>query len=329
MEDEGEKKTERKHSEKGEEKREVASIEHSITTAEKKTPTTSERGKERLEIVFIEDRRIGFRAHGVSHTKWNSVKRVIESLVETLAIEKTIFMETTNMEDCVITEQVLATALGLLPIESKVVEGMRRRTECDCEDYCERCSRVYELKVENVSTREPMDVTSLSLHQVGGTDAPIVQDPKRPGKGVILTIIGPGKRIHLRAIARKNYGRFHPRYNPMISFILRSTPTLKMDSKAVAKLLPPDLIRKIHSSCPAKVFDIEDSGSSLLLTAPRLAACTRCMLCANWANRHTPDGGNTRLIEVGRVIDSHYIEIEVFLLVAQSSPSPLCNLSFL
>ena len=63
--------------------------------------------------------------------------------VPTMAIEF-VYMKSNT---CVIHDEMLSHRLGLVPLDSLNVDNFNEQSECDCINFCEKCSTEFNLKV--------------------------------------------------------------------------------------------------------------------------------------------------------------------------------------
>ena len=88
------------------------------------------KSKDENEIVFIiRDAEVPFI---------NAIRRIAMMEVPKIAIEDVNIVQ----NDSAMFNEVLAHRLGLTPLVSNLdaIDGMEMADECDCEDYCPRCS---------------------------------------------------------------------------------------------------------------------------------------------------------------------------------------------
>ena len=92
----------------------------------------------------------------------------------------------------VLTDEFLAHRLGLIPLitSSKRLEYTR---DCDCADYCDRCSYTLTLNVKCTSNERKREVTSKDLTP---TDPHVIPLGANEDFGILIAKLGPGQVGH-------------------------------------------------------------------------------------------------------------------------------------
>src|SRR3954454_17827516 len=72
----------------------------------------------------------------------NSLRRVMLAEIPTIAIDIVEVLDNTT----VLADEFIAHRLGLIPLSSRGVEDLNYTRDCDCDEYCESCAVVLELK---------------------------------------------------------------------------------------------------------------------------------------------------------------------------------------
>ena len=170
----------------------------------------------------------------------HALQRSIISDVPTLCIDMVMVDENTSM----LADQELALRLGLLPIESKFANEFLMPDECDCENFCNKCSVKMTLNVACYGDR--YDVTSKDLRCDPGyvTARPVHESslPKKYlgndgfGPGILLVTLIRNQTIRLSCIVRKGTGKIHGKWNPTSKITFVPMPVVNINMKKFKKL---------------------------------------------------------------------------------------------
>eukprot|EP00392_Amoebophrya_sp_AT5.2_P012066 g12160.t1 len=143
---------------------------------------------------------------------------------------------------------------------------------CDCTGGCALCEVKFTLDVKN-TTGQPLDVTHFDLQldressyrvergennqcvPMPRRDESLTKEQDSKMNGIKIVRLQHGQRLRLDAIAIKNNGKLHAKYN--------ATGTK----------------RDIVKSCPSGVFDLEDAG---MLKATEAGKCIHCDSCTDY-----------------------------------------------
>ena len=271
-----------------------------------------------LSITILEKTltRIKFDLRGVDLSVANALRRIMISEVPTMAID----LVTINSNTSVLHDEYLVHRLGLIPINSMKSDNFDYNRDCNCEEFCPKCSVKLMLKVTG-DKGHSTDVTSDDLKIVDQfmqdyedvkTDiispAMLYDEYGNIEPPIIITKLGENQELDLTAIIRKGIGKEHSKWSPVATVAMKQYPSVKINHHKIAPL-STEQKQAIVNSCPAKVFcyrpesgqvDIEDMG-----------ACLQCMECINTVNSFNK---GDRIVEVS-------IEPEHFVFTVESSGS--------
>lgn len=151
----------------------------------------------------------------------NSIRRTMINEVPTFAIDL-VFIEinSSSMHD-----EFLAHRLGLIPFLSQNVNELRYTRECECEEYCFRCSFVFSLDIS--ADKKPISVLSSDLVRLKNDDDNGLDDKKvypihfssllneiNP-KPILIGKLSFGQKIKLLAVVKKGSGKEHAKWCPV------------------------------------------------------------------------------------------------------------------
>lgn len=142
----------------------------------------------------------------------NSLRRVIIAEVPTLAIDLVeIYINTTVLAD-----EFIAHRLGMIPLDStNIDERLLYTRDCDCDQYCERCSVTLSLNAKCTLENGTMEVFSRDFvnEHPDGLGPPINEDEKE--KGILICKLRKGQELRLKCIAKKGIAKEHSKWAPV------------------------------------------------------------------------------------------------------------------
>ena len=191
----------------------------------------------------------------------HGIQRVMISEIPTLAIDMVMIDENSS----IMADQELSLRLGLIPMLSDHANEFLLPDECECENFCSKCSIRLSLNVScyegeyHVTSKDFIchDDRSRPVHESTLPDQFLGDDGFGPGV-FILTLI-KNQRIRLSCIVRKGFGKIHGKWNPTsrVSFI--PTPKVKVNLKRYNRMneiteekLKDDLEHQIRLKYTAK-----------------------------------------------------------------------------
>lgn len=146
----------------------------------------------------------------------------------------------------VLPDEFLAHRLGLIPLSAREVNEMIYFRDCDCDDFCDRCSVILRLNVanrnmdnnvkvfakdlfvESVSgaSRPNGTITGSSLDELPPRGTPIVMDPS--GNGPLIAALRKGQELRLKCVARKGIAKEHAKWAPTAAIGFEYDPYNKL-----------------------------------------------------------------------------------------------------
>jgi len=163
----------------------------------------------------------------------HGIQRVMISEIPTLAIDMVMIDENSS----IMADQELSLRLGLIPMLSSHANEFLLPDECDCENFCSKCSIRLSLNVScyegeyHVTSKDFFchDDRSRPVHESTLPDKFLGDDGFGPGVFIVTLI--KNQRIRLSCIVRKGSGKIHGKWNPTsrVSFI--PVPKVKVNLK--------------------------------------------------------------------------------------------------
>lgn len=155
---------------------------------------------------------VDFVLSNVSLAFANSLRRVILAEVPTMAIDLVEVEGNTS----VLADEFIAHRLGLIPLISKNMEDVTDSRDCDCEQYCERCSATLTLhakctgdEIMKVYARDLVVSPDRPNQYVGN---PVITDPD--GLGSLICKLRRGQELRMRCIAKRGIAKEHVKWAP-------------------------------------------------------------------------------------------------------------------
>ena len=190
----------------------------------------------------MRDDYIAFELSDTDISMANSLRRIMMAEVPILAIDLVEFEDNSS----VLVDEFIAHRLGLIPLRSKIpMESWNYNHECDCGDYCDKCSVKITLDCDfNVliqkypAHRQDVAITITSQDLVVHSDLVSVvhfsneeDQQKSHDDGIAIVKLGPGQKIKLEAIAKKGIGKEHAKWNPTATVALKHDPVVKLNEE--------------------------------------------------------------------------------------------------
>jgi DNA-directed RNA polymerase II subunit RPB3 len=153
---------------------------------------------------------VDFTLSNVDLALANSLRRAMLAEVPTMAID-VVNIETNTS---VLPDEFLAHRLGLVPLSAKNVADVDYSRDCDCEEYCDRCSVTLTLNAR-CEGDEIMKVYARDLvvqeprpNQYVGT--PIITDDE--GHGTLICKLRKNQELKMTCVAKKGIAIEHAKW---------------------------------------------------------------------------------------------------------------------
>lgn len=155
----------------------------------------------------------------------NSLRRVMLAEIPTLAIDLVDIVTNTS----VLADEFIAHRLGLIPLHSEDIDKLKYTRDCTCEDHCDKCSVVLELRA-TCESQDTMNVYSSHFQVVSETGlrlgAPVIRDPQR--RGVLIAKLKKHQQLHVRCVAKKGIAKEHAKWSPCAAIGFEYDPYNKL-----------------------------------------------------------------------------------------------------
>lgn len=198
----------------------------------------------------------------------HALQRIISSELNTLAIDMVMIDDNTS----ILSDKELALRLGLIPMDSRLADSFLLPDECECENFCEKCSVKMTLRVSCYGDR--LDVTSKDLyftdsrtrpvHESGLPDEFLGGKYGENGPGIFIVPLVKNQRIKLSCIVRKGNGKIHGKWNPTSKAVFVPAPVVKVNMKKFHNL-NKDMEKKLRKELEVQIREVHTAKVKVAL----------------------------------------------------------------
>ena len=194
-----------------------------------------------IEITVLESSRyiLKFELRNTELSIANALRRIIISEVPTMAIDLVQVQENTS----VLNDEFIAHRIGLVPLVSETVDEYQMHKECQCLEFCNKCSVRYRLKVRCPADQENCEVTSNDFKLEEGE---LANNPVMPVRyyneqnvetdPILIMKLSKNQEIDFRCIAKKDNAKTHAKWSPVATCIMRKEPIVELDQDKINQL---------------------------------------------------------------------------------------------
>lgn len=163
----------------------------------------------------------------------NSLRRIMIGEIPTVSID----LVSIEINSSLICDEFLSHRLGLIPLKSNSAQRMKFTRECECDNYCSKCSSIFNM---NVKANNPeMKVYSTHLNNLdfkedflGNYVIPIHDSGssvKFSYSPILIAKLKNGQHIKLLGVAKKGTGLDHSKWCPLSVLKLKTEPIFYFD----------------------------------------------------------------------------------------------------
>mmetsp|Transcript_33192 Transcript_33192/g.93036 ORF Transcript_33192/g.93036 Transcript_33192/m.93036 type:complete len:312 (-) Transcript_33192:64-999(-) len=241
----------------------------------------------RIDVKDVKEDSVTFLLSGVDASRANSLRRTMIAEVPTIAID----IVTVEANNTVLTDEFIAHRLGLIPLtSSEVVHDIPYRDDCDCDNYCDKCSINLQLRVEcDEESSHLVTVTSNDLKSSNQKVIPVganqassfaLDSDDNQQNPVQIVKLRKAQVLHVQAIAIKGVGKSHAKFSPTCGVAYKAEPKITLNEEEMEDLTAEEK-KTWCETCPTGVYtynaiankvDIEDAWK-----------CTLCNACKDYA----------------------------------------------
>lgn len=223
-----------------------------------------------INITEMNEEIVQFDMVGIDPPLANAFRRILIAEVPTVAISKVTMWQNTS----VIHDENLAHRLGLVPFKFQP-HNLEWRPE-DAE-FNENNSLRFRLHVVCEKGRRAVYSSDLKWQPWSDTqEQEFRDDPPRPvADDIIIAQLRCGQEIEADIYLDKGVGKEHAKWSPVCTAYYRLLPRIELTKD----ILNEDA-KRLKTTCPKGVFDIEDlGGGQVKATVVNARNCTTCREC--------------------------------------------------
>ncbi|EYC32186.1 hypothetical protein Y032_0003g1449 [Ancylostoma ceylanicum] len=177
-----------------------------------------------INIMELSDDLVRFSLEDTDLSVANSLRRVFIAEVPTIAIDWVQIESNTS----VLHDEFIAHRMGLIPfVSDTVVDDMAYTRECNCTEFCDSCSVLFELNVKckeeatrSVTTADLVCKTERYANTVYPACGQQLKSRSAFGdeygqhEDILIVKLRKGQEINLKCYAKKGFGKEHAKWNP-------------------------------------------------------------------------------------------------------------------
>lgn len=253
-----------------------------------------------VEIVSLNDETIEFYLNGADLSFANALRRVIISEVSTIAIDLVNIKDNTSP----LFDEFIAHRLGLIPLVSNDVNDYLNHRDCNCSEYCEKCSVQFYLDVK--CTSDEMSITTNHLKQVNKDNSvvPVVYKDEDP---IVIAKLKFNQELNIHMIARKGIGKEHAKWSPVSACIMQHVPEIEfLQDRFLVDKLSINQKKEFVESCPNKVYRFDENRKIIVID--NKLNCTYCEECTTKLSSFDID--HTAAIKIAPIPNKFLFKVE-------------------
>lgn len=224
-----------------------------------------------VEIKKVNESTIEFYLIGADLSYANALRRIIIAEVATMAID--IVNITSNTSP--LFDEFIAHRLGLIPLVSDGVNEYVFHRDCNCSEFCEKCSVQFYLDVK--CTDDQMDVTTKHIKQVNkdNTVVPVNYVDEDP---IVIAKLKKNQELNIHMIAKKGTGKEHSKWSPVSACVMQHVPEIEfLQDRFIIDKLSINQKKEFVESCPNKVYRYDEVRK--IVQIDNKLSCTYCEEC--------------------------------------------------
>lgn len=253
-----------------------------------------------VEITKLSETEIEFYLTGADLSFANGLRRIIISEVATMAIDLVNITSNTSP----LFDEFIAHRMGLIPLVSTEVNDYIFHRDCNCSEYCEKCSVQFYLDIKCVT--DQMDVTTQHIKQVNKENGVIPveftnEDP------IVIAKLKKNQELNMHMIAKKGIGREHSKWSPVSACIMQYVPEIEfLQDRFIVDKLSISQKKDFVNSCPNKVYRFDEIRKIIVIE--NKLNCTFCEECTTILDSFGVD--HTKAIKISQVPNRFLFKVE-------------------
>eukprot|EP00340_Litonotus_pictus_P006950 CAMPEP_0170516250 /NCGR_PEP_ID=MMETSP0209-20121228/2523_1 /TAXON_ID=665100 ORGANISM="Litonotus pictus, Strain P1" /NCGR_SAMPLE_ID=MMETSP0209 /ASSEMBLY_ACC=CAM_ASM_000301 /LENGTH=257 /DNA_ID=CAMNT_0010801069 /DNA_START=146 /DNA_END=919 /DNA_ORIENTATION=+ len=201
-------------------------------------------------------------------------------------------------------DEFIAHRLGLLPLISTEVNDYVFHRDCNCSEYCEKCSVQFYLDVK--CSMDQMDVTTNHIKQVNKDNSviPVLFPEEDP---IVIAKLKKNQDLNIHMIAKKGLGKEHSKWSPVSACVMQHVPEIEfLQDRFLIDKLSLTQKKEFVDSCPNKVYRYDEIRKIVVIDSK--LNCTYCEECLNKLDSFGLD--HTKAIKIAPVQNRFLFKVE-------------------
>lgn len=219
-----------------------------------------------IEVKERDENQVIFIIHNVEVPFINAIRRISMMEIPKIAIEDVNIVK----NDSAMFDEVLAHRLGLTPLfsDSEAIEGLVMSEDCDCDDYCPKCSVSLTLNKTGPGTIYSKDLFS--------TDSKI----KSVYDTIPLLKLKEDQDVELEAIAKLGIGEDHAKWMSTTVSSYKQYPKITFNEDL-------EVDYECADACPRGILKADKRSKKINIE--NIEDCSMCKSCVRASNNNYID----------------------------------------
>lgn len=253
-----------------------------------------------VEIVKLTENYLEFYLTNADLSYANGLRRIIISEVCTMAIDLVNITSNTSP----LFDEFIAHRLGLIPLVSSEVNNYVYQRDCNCNEYCEKCSVQFYIDIQ--CKEDQMDITTEHIKSVNSENSvlPVKYHDEDP---IVIAKLKKNQELNIHMIAKKGIGKEHAKWSPVSTCVMQHVPEIEfLQDRFLIDKLSIKQKQDFVESCPSKVYRYDEIRKIVVLEDK--LKCTYCEECLNKLDSFGLD--NTEVIKIAPVANKFLFKLE-------------------
>ena len=136
-------------------------------------------------------------------------------------------------------DEFIAHRLGLVPLYSEKVDKFESHGQCNCDEFCQKCSVTYRLLKRCPPDVDTVEVTSNDIklepsndHGVldhGVVPVRFIDDKDEEEDPILIMKLSKNQMLDFTLIAKKGNAKTHAKWSPVATCIMRAFPIVELN----------------------------------------------------------------------------------------------------
>ena len=184
--------------------------------------------------------------------------------------------------------------------------------QCQCVEFCSKCSVRYVLKKKCPPDMETCEVTSNDfVQEMGDEKARSVMPVKYYDDNgveehpILIMKLSRNQMIDFKCIAKKDTAKAHAKWSPVATCLMRKEPIVELDQDKLNRLTIEEK-RGFVASCPRNVYKYDAMRQAVDIEELNFNKCNLCDEC----NKYATEKGQSGSVRLDEREDKFIFEVE-------------------